>query len=45
VFKSLKMEDIDNCVFVKRDQQIFYKQVLDTYILNDLKEELGSKQK
>jgi hypothetical protein len=38
------MEDIDNCVFIKRDQQIFYKQILNTYILNELKKELHSEQ-
>jgi len=36
------MEDIDNCVFAKSAQQIFYKKVLDTYTLHDLQEELGS---
>ncbi len=38
------MEDIDNCIFVKRDQQVFYKQILNTYILNELKGELNMKQ-
>lgn len=38
------MEDQSNSIFVKRDQQVFYKQVLDQYTLDDLIKELDSLQ-
>ena len=36
------MEDQSNSIFTKREQQVFYKQILDQYTLDELMTELDT---